>query len=90
MTEAEFDKLIRHHEYQASLWGPETHAHKNHANWAAQLRAMKEEESEALQACRDFLHAVLPWKPRDYANRYFLKNAIAAGKAVIAKAEESK
>lgn len=46
MTEAEFDKLIRYHEYQARHWGPETVAHKDHGEWALALHALKETISQ--------------------------------------------
>lgn len=42
MTGAEFDKLIKHHDYQALFWPRASAAHKHHTKWAADLRRLKE------------------------------------------------
>lgn len=87
MLTDKLDKLIMHHELERDMshgdpWSAE------HAKWAADLRAMKEQHNETLQAVRLLTEYaqdvyILPVKHDREA-------AIQAGLAVLAKAEESK
>ena len=91
MIESEFDKLIRHHEYQAKLWhGGLPIAHQDHKKWVAQLRALK----EVTDVVRQLLEIVeaeyeeIFHEEDDNPERLEWRDAIDAGRAVLAEAEK--